>query len=53
MAVVKCCINLDTETAARLKELVEMVPGKSNQSLVVRELIDKEYTMRKGAMNEA
>ena len=53
MAMVKHCIALDEDTTVRLEELVRLSTGKSNKSLILRELIDKEYVLRKGGLNES
>ena len=51
--MVKHCIALDEDTTRRLDALVRLGTGKSNKSLILRELINKEYVLRKGAANEA
>lgn len=51
--MVKHCIALDEDTTQRLEQLVEMSSTKTNKSLILRELIDKEFVLRKGARNEA
>jgi len=51
--MVKHCIALDEDTTKKLEELVRLGTGKSNKSLILRELIDKEYVLRKGGLNEA
>ena len=53
MPMVKHCIALDEDTTVKLEELVRLGTGKSNKSSILRDLIDKEYAIKKGALNEA